>query len=376
MLHQINKAYKVNCELSKDQERLFNEKLDITNKLYTNIINDQKDYFDRTQSFYKPKEYSVKVKQLIKDNNINDEENLILDSTCDAIKKTNQNLTGKKDTKKSSFVYTYSTKSKVSALFMPIGYNFLDLSHNKMNLPLFRAIEIHDNNRDYNKVSTKHAYLAKFDDGYKIINNVAYQKDDKELPVKTTLNTIGVDIDLQYQYVTSNGEHGELAWNEYDITQKKINTLESALTKLHVGSRKYKRLENRIVKLKTRFINVQRELQYKLAKNLVNKYDYIAVQIDGYTNKYDDYFKISTRTRAVNASSQFIKILKQLAKENGKEFYPIPKEIMTSKMCSHCGTINYNLKSDDKTFHCKECGLDLDRDVNAATNIRKIAYKI
>ena len=44
----------------------------------------------------------------------------------------------------------------------------------------------------------------------------------------------------------------------------------------------------------------------------------------------------------------------------------------TSKKCSGCGNIKHDLKLSDRTYHCEVCGLSMDRDLNAAINIRNI----
>ena len=41
----------------------------------------------------------------------------------------------------------------------------------------------------------------------------------------------------------------------------------------------------------------------------------------------------------------------------------------TSKTCSRCGGVKENLKLSDRIFHCDGCGLEVDRDINAAINI-------
>jgi putative transposase len=46
------------------------------------------------------------------------------------------------------------------------------------------------------------------------------------------------------------------------------------------------------------------------------------------------------------------------------KFYP------SSKMCSHCGETKAKLALSDRVFECSNCGISLDRDVNAARNIR------
>ena len=44
-------------------------------------------------------------------------------------------------------------------------------------------------------------------------------------------------------------------------------------------------------------------------------------------------------------------------------FYP------SSKTCSHCGHIKHDLKLKDRVYICSECGLVIDRDLNAAINL-------
>jgi putative transposase len=47
-------------------------------------------------------------------------------------------------------------------------------------------------------------------------------------------------------------------------------------------------------------------------------------------------------------------------------FYP------SSKTCSGCGLIKNTLRLSERVFHCEACGLSLDRDENAALNLRKL----
>ena len=42
----------------------------------------------------------------------------------------------------------------------------------------------------------------------------------------------------------------------------------------------------------------------------------------------------------------------------------------TSRECSRCGNIKEDLELSDRIYHCNACGLTMDRDENAAINIR------
>ena len=48
-------------------------------------------------------------------------------------------------------------------------------------------------------------------------------------------------------------------------------------------------------------------------------------------------------------------------------FYP------SSKTCSNCGSIKKDLKLSDRIYKCSECNFEIDRDLNASINLKKLA---
>lgn len=47
----------------------------------------------------------------------------------------------------------------------------------------------------------------------------------------------------------------------------------------------------------------------------------------------------------------------------------------SSRMCSGCGNIKRDLKLSDRIYHCSECSISIDRDLNAAINIRNMGLR-
>ena len=41
----------------------------------------------------------------------------------------------------------------------------------------------------------------------------------------------------------------------------------------------------------------------------------------------------------------------------------------SSKMCSQCGHKKKELSLSEREYHCEQCGLEIDRDLNAALNL-------
>jgi transposase len=72
----------------------------------------------------------------------------------------------------------------------------------------------------------------------------------------------------------------------------------------------------------------------------------------------------------------FFTMLKYKAGWQGKNILEIGRFEPSSKQCSICGATNNNLTLKDRTWTC-ENGHTLDRDTNAATNVKRFAfYKI
>lgn len=68
---------------------------------------------------------------------------------------------------------------------------------------------------------------------------------------------------------------------------------------------------------------------------------------------------------------EFIRQMKYKSEWNSIEFIQADRFYPSSKTCSCCGTIKKDLKLSDRTYRCPVCGLEIDRDYNAAINLMK-----
>lgn len=55
----------------------------------------------------------------------------------------------------------------------------------------------------------------------------------------------------------------------------------------------------------------------------------------------------------------------------GIDFVQVDRFYPSFKTCSNCGHIKKDLKLSDRIYKCPECGLEIDRDFNAALNLEK-----
>jgi len=64
-----------------------------------------------------------------------------------------------------------------------------------------------------------------------------------------------------------------------------------------------------------------------------------------------------------------IAAIEQAAQKHGAEFVKADRWFPSSKLCSRCKHKHAALSLGDRTYHCSECGLEIDRDLNAAINL-------
>jgi putative transposase len=118
------------------------------------------------------------------------------------------------------------------------------------------------------------------------------------------------------------------------------------------------------------------DFQHKAARGLVATYDRIGVE-DLRVKNMSRRGRPGRRRRkaGLNASiadaswAQFIRVLEHQAKKAGAEVLRYPAA-NTTQRCSECGSITKTrLALSDRVFRCDVCGLEMDRDRNAARNL-------
>lgn len=70
--------------------------------------------------------------------------------------------------------------------------------------------------------------------------------------------------------------------------------------------------------------------------------------------------------------AEFKRQMQYKCEKYGIRFVEADRWFPSSRLCSSCGWINSDLKLTDRTFDC-DCGLKIDRDLNAAINLSKLA---
>lgn len=191
----------------------------------------------------------------------------------------------------------------------------------------------------------------------------------KKIPKRKEIkNIIGIDIGLNSFLTTDRGEKID---NPRYLTKSeerlaKIQRWHSR-KKLKSSNRKKSRL--RVARLHEKITNQRKDFLHKLSNKLVKNFQLIAFEklnIKGMKrNKY--------LAKSISDASwaRFLQQLIYKAEEAGVWVVEVnPKN--TTQICSGCGNIVPKTLASRK-HKCPKCGLTIDRDINAARNILKLA---
>ncbi|WP_129728361.1 RNA-guided endonuclease InsQ/TnpB family protein [Ectobacillus funiculus] len=77
-----------------------------------------------------------------------------------------------------------------------------------------------------------------------------------------------------------------------------------------------------------------------------------------------------------NGFGLFRTMLKYKCERRGKHYLVADKYFASSKTCSCCGNKKDTLTLSERIYNCTECGTKIDRDYNAARNLRQYGIRM
>jgi putative transposase len=148
---------------------------------------------------------------------------------------------------------------------------------------------------------------------------------------------------------------------------KKLQRLSRNVSRKVKGSQNRKKAHKRLAKLHYRIACIRSDTIHKLTSSLTKNKSRIVIE----DLNVSGMMKNKRLSRAI-ADIGLFEVRRQLEYkgrwygceiDHADRFYP------SSKRCSSCGFIKNDLQLSDRVYVCPVCGLEIDRDVNAAINL-------
>lgn len=184
-------------------------------------------------------------------------------------------------------------------------------------------------------------------------------------PLPDTGRAVGIDLGLAAFVATSDGETIQHP-RAYRTAERRLSRAQRRRAKMRRGGTRYRRHQRTVAAIQRKSARVRRDHHFKTALDLVRRYDLIAAE--------DLNVRGLARTRLAKSVTdagwgQFLDVLAGAAESANRTLVLVDPR-GTSQACSGCGCIPEKPKGlGDRVHDCPDCGLVLDRDVNAARNI-------
>jgi putative transposase len=195
-------------------------------------------------------------------------------------------------------------------------------------------------------------------------------EEEQEKPVSTATSALGVDLGIKTLATLSDGTIFENP-RALKQAQKKLRRLEKQKSRRKKGSKNRAKTRHALARLHARIANIRQDASHKLTSSLVKNHALVAIE-DLHVN---GMLKNHGLAQAVS-DSNFGEIRRQLEYKSawhGTHLAVIDRFYPSSKTCSSCGYVKPELSLSERTFRCSACGMVLDRDVNAAINLKVVA---
>ncbi len=193
-------------------------------------------------------------------------------------------------------------------------------------------------------------------------------KKEKEYLKNNKIKAIGLDVGIkEFVYTSEN----EVIQNNKSIKrqERRRKIVQRKLAKTVKGGQNRNKLKKQLAIKHEKEVNARKNFLHQVSNYIVKNQDIIIVE----DLNVKGMIKNHKLAKALSHQSfgEFFRQLQYKSEWNNKIFYKIDRWFPSSKICSSCGAIKKNLTLSDRVYKC-DCGLEIDRDLNASINIKNL----
>lgn len=250
--------------------------------------------------------------------------------------------------------------------------NNIRIQNNKIRLPKigFVKAKIHRNLPTNSRI--KQAVVKEDKCGRYFVAIVLEIKEEVMKKVEVR-KCVGLDFKVGNIFVSSDNFIPDYI-KPYKTNLHKLHIIEQVLAQKQKFSKSYFKIINKIRKLHRKIFNIRQDFLHKLSTKLVKQYDLICCET---LSLVEISKKLWTGINVYDTSyNNFTQKLIYKSNMFGKNIIFIDKWFPSSKLCNNCNNRKKKLKLSQKVYKCNNCGIEIDRDLNAAINIKNEGLRI
>ena len=188
-----------------------------------------------------------------------------------------------------------------------------------------------------------------------------------------TKTPLGIDLGVATLATLSNGIKIDRRENTLYNKKKHLQQAIKSAVDAHPGhtSKRQKRLAADLGKVKTRIRHQREDYLHKVTSAIAYLYKNVSVENLNIHSMIRDGYATAGNIKDA-AFYEFRTLLEQKMHMADHHLHVADKFLPSTRTCSVCGCIGDKMPLKERTFHCKECGATIDRDINAAVNLAKL----
>ena len=185
--------------------------------------------------------------------------------------------------------------------------------------------------------------------------------------VKESQNIVGIDLGVKDFVITSDGEVFDNLHFKKNKS-KKLVRLQKQLSRKKTGSNNRNKARLKLAKVYKKISDKKQYYLHQVSNYLIDENQVICMEdlnVSGMLRNHN----LAESIQEMNFG-EFKRMLEYKANWYGRKIVFINRFYPSSKTCNHCGYVNKKLKLSDRQWICPDCGEIIERDYNAALNIR------
>ena len=258
--------------------------------------------------------------------------------------------------------------------------NNIEIGDDYIKLPKVKKVKAKIHRFPNSDWKIKQATISKQSDNkYYVSVLFEYEKEIINNTIDTS-KSIGLDYASNGLYVDDNGNVGS-NHKYFKESKNKLAKLQRRLAKKQ-GSKKGERKSNnylkqqaKVNKLYSHIANQRNDNLHKLSYEIANHVDIVCVEDLDMKALSNKGFGNGLATLD-NGYGLFLKYLEYKLNDRNKQFIKVDKYYPSTKTCSCCGNIVKSIPLSQRTYFCDVCNTSIDRDINAAINIKNEGLRL
>ena len=182
---------------------------------------------------------------------------------------------------------------------------------------------------------------------------------------------VGVDVGCKHLAVASDGTVCTTPGKLKDL-ERQLKRRQRLLSRKQKGSHNRAKARQKLSRTFQRIQNIKQDTVHKFTAYIAKNHGTVCLE----TLDVKDMKEGENKYVRKGVQNSCMSEIHHQLKYKCNNYIEVDKYFPSSKTCSNCHSLKADLDLSDRVYTCRSCGLKIDRDLNAALNLRQEGFRI